>query len=167
VSSSLSSPLISSSATLASAVTPAAQVYTVPGQGVLEVTSSSSSSSASAAVAAVPTTSWSSQIEQIMHMTPPAVQVQVVSPIATTENINILRSIDPIVEFGQNDLLLLRCFPLLFFLGTGIPSKGSLSTRLVAHLLLYYDQRFAKNVNFGFLLCNQKYRHKVRLLFFY
>jgi hypothetical protein len=110
-----------------------------------------------------------------MHLTPPPppptsipIQPPPLPSLTKSENINIARSIDPICEFGQNDLLLLRCFPLLFFLGKGIPCKGSLPKRLVAHLLLYYDQRFAKNKNFGFLLTNQKYRHMVtKFIFLY
>ena len=52
-------------------------------------------------------------------------------------------------------------FPHLVLLGKGVPVCGTLPAYVADHMLIQLDQRFAKDSNFIFTLCNQLYRHIV------
>ena len=62
-------------------------------------------------------------------------------------------------EFEANDRLLTLSFPSLFMFGGGIKRPCGVSEVDTRHMLLQYDNRFAKARDYCLLLFNQKFRH--------
>jgi hypothetical protein len=73
--------------------------------------------------------------------------------IEVKESKNVWNDIESIVEICY------LTFPSLFVLGTGLPKKP-LNTNSMNHLLKFYDQRFATDMEFIFYLFNVKMRHE-------
>jgi hypothetical protein len=71
----------------------------------------------------------------------------------------INREHDPVNEFTDNKRLLLGAFPLLFLLGKGLKSAGSVSQKSAEHMLLQFHGHFARNRWLLFALMNQHMRH--------
>ena len=66
-------------------------------------------------------------------------------------------------EYQENQFLLSKCFPTLFPLGLStrdLGGSGPMSTIQRRTLLLFYDRRFAKNINFIFPHFNQDMRRQ-------
>ena len=57
----------------------------------------------------------------------------------------ISREQNPVNEFTENKQLLLGAFPVLFLLGKGLKSTGSVSQKSSEHMLLQFHGHFARN----------------------
>jgi len=78
---------------------------------------------------------------------------------STDHAIPIRLGTNPLIEYNENDQLLLGSFAHLFLLGEGVkPKSGILSRQEARHLLCQYDGRFAKDGTFVFALFNQLQR---------
>ena len=74
------------------------------------------------------------------------------------------REAAPMNEFGENDRLMLACFPCLFPFGRGVKAGSSgLNDRFTRHLLLQHSNAFADDMRFYFLNFNQRQRHATAL----
>jgi hypothetical protein len=68
-------------------------------------------------------------------------------------------------EFTENDVLFLNAFAYLFLFGQGMrfangnPVVGTVPTKLVRHMLMQFNGKFAHDPAFLFALCNQHQRH--------
>jgi hypothetical protein len=62
-------------------------------------------------------------------------------------------------EFGENDNLIMGAYPWLFFLGQGVPKKGSQPQPWFEYILNYGDNRFIHDQTLILSLFNQKQRH--------
>jgi hypothetical protein len=63
-------------------------------------------------------------------------------------------------EFSENDKRFYGAFPLRFFLGEGMPCKGTPSPRLVCHWFRQWRQDFAKDIVFVLSTGEQIVRHE-------
>ena len=66
---------------------------------------------------------------------------------------------EPLSEFSENDTLILGAFPGLFFLGTDVAKRGSVSNPVVKDWLHHHSMRFERNAQLLLSLFNQKQRH--------
>jgi hypothetical protein len=74
--------------------------------------------------------------------------------------IAVRRDADPMNEFVANRDLLYGAFPHLFPLRTGLGNRGgSVSCKLVRHMLLQFHGQFARDHLFIFTMFNQRQRH--------
>ena len=71
-----------------------------------------------------------------------------------------VRSEQPRIEYGENDNLFYLAFPTLFLFGRGLPKDCStLPDKIVRHLLLQFNNKFAKDSRFYYAAFNQLQRH--------
>jgi len=78
-----------------------------------------------------------------------------------SESIEISRSANPTNEFEHNEEIFMGAYFHLFFLGNGIPFKGSANQKYLDYLMCFFDGRFARDHSFIFMLNNQKLRHLI------
>ena len=71
-----------------------------------------------------------------------------------------IRADVPMNEFLVNDELIYKMFPNLFPFGEGLGSSSTVSDARLKHLLMFHDGRFARELDFVFLMCNQMSRHE-------
>ena len=107
-------------------------------------------------------------VEHVMVSSPAApAESNVLNAINTLINggnpIPVSRSSVPVNEFLVNDEAIYKMFPNLFPRGVGLVGKKTVSAAMVKHLLLFHDGRFAQELDFLFLLCNQMVRHETIL----
>ena len=79
-------------------------------------------------------------------------------PSITTHRIK--RSAQPQNEFENNNNLIMGSFPCEFFLGVGLKSTGSVTKKVIKHLLLQYSNQAANNARLILFLQNQQLRHR-------
>ena len=83
--------------------------------------------------------------------------------VADNLPIRVRRENDPVNEHECFSKLLLGAFPYLFITGTGLPLVGGVSKKLIKHMLLQGDGRFAGCSNFIYTVFNYDMRKKASI----
>ena len=89
--------------------------------------------------------------------------LELLNAVAENLPIRIPRGNDPVNEHQCFGRLLLGAFPYLFITGTGLPLVGHISKKLIKHMLLQGDGRFAKCSNFIYTIFNYEMRKKASI----
>ena len=79
------------------------------------------------------------------------------------DDLTVKRTATPLNEYTENQTILYGGFSSLFFCGTGLLTKGHLTTSNVSHLLNHFTNVFADDDRFIFLLFNQLQRRQAAL----
>ena len=89
--------------------------------------------------------------------------IALLNAVADNLPIRIRRENDPVNEHECFSRLLLGAFPYLFITGTGLPLVGGISKKLIKHMLLQGDGRFAGCSNFIYTVFNYEMRKKASI----